>query len=104
MLKAGVRTLMGSDGGGEEHSAIATEYKLAEQLINYWKAHDDQFPRGLTVDVLYKNVEDHLRDMREDKRISNNFLLRADPPTEEALRQTQPASGFKLNRTVQKKP
>lgn len=75
MLKAGVRTLMGSDGGAEEHSAIATEYKLAEQLINYWKTYDDQFPRGLTVDVLYKNVEDHLRDMREDKRISNNFLL-----------------------------
>jgi hypothetical protein len=68
MLKAGVRTLMGSDGGAEEHSAIATEYKMAEKLINYWKAHDDQFPHGLTVDVLYQNVEDHLRNMREDKK------------------------------------
>lgn len=75
MLKAGVRTLMGSDGGGEEHSDIATEYKLAEQLIKYWKAHDDQFPRGLTVDDLYKDVDDHRRDMREDKRISNHHLL-----------------------------
>jgi hypothetical protein len=71
MLKAGVRTLMGSDGGGEEHSDIAREYRLAEELIKYWTSHDDQFPRGLSVDVLYKNVQDHLSDMKEDRKFAS---------------------------------
>jgi hypothetical protein len=70
MLEAGVRTLMGSDGGGEEDSDIGREYKLAVELIHYWKAHDVRFPRRLADDIIYRNVQDHLADMRQDKKFS----------------------------------
>jgi hypothetical protein len=70
MLEAGVRTLMGSDGGGEEDSDIGREYKLAVELIHYWKAHDARFPRRLADDIIYRNVQDHLADMRQDKKFS----------------------------------
>ncbi|HWX53964.1 MAG TPA: hypothetical protein VN176_05160 [Verrucomicrobiae bacterium] len=73
MLEAGVRTLLGSDGGGEEHSSIAREYSLAGELIAYWKAHDEDFkrsaPRDLSVRTIDRNVEEHLKDMRADKKV-----------------------------------
>jgi hypothetical protein len=72
MLQAGVRTLMGSDGEGEEDSNIGREYKMAGDLIQYWKTHDDKFPRNVSVDVLYRNVKDHLADMASDKRLSSS--------------------------------
>jgi hypothetical protein len=72
MLQAGVRTLMGSDGEGEEASDIGREYKMAGELIQYWKTHDDKFPRNVSLDVLYQNVKDHLADMASDKRFSSS--------------------------------
>ncbi len=71
MLEAGVRTLLGSDGGGEEHSNIAREYQLVGELIAYWKSHDDEFKNAKDVSVrtIDRNVEEHLRDMRADKKV-----------------------------------
>jgi hypothetical protein len=70
MLEAGVRTLLGSDGGGEEHSDIAREYQLVGELIAYWKAHDDEFKnaKDVSVKTIDRNVEEHLKDMRADKK------------------------------------
>jgi hypothetical protein len=70
MLMAGVRTLMGSDGGGEENSDIGREYKLAEQMIAYWKAHDQQFPQNLPSNVIETNVREHLADMASDTKLA----------------------------------
>lgn len=73
MLEADVRTLLGSDGGGEEHSDIRKEYELAAALISYWNAHDPEFkrqaPPGLSIHTFEKNVREHLKDMQSDKRI-----------------------------------
>jgi hypothetical protein len=69
MLAARVRTLLGSDGGGEENSDIKREYKLAEELISYWRSHDDDFPRDISVSTFYKNAQEHLKDLKEDKKV-----------------------------------
>jgi hypothetical protein len=71
MLMAGVRTLMGSDGGGEENSDIGREYKLAEEMIAYWKAHDQQFPQDLPSNVIELNVREHLADMASDTKLAH---------------------------------
>lgn len=71
MLMAGVRTLMGSDGGGEENSDIGREYKLAEEMIAYWKAHEPQFPQNLPSNVIEANVREHLADMASDAKIAH---------------------------------
>lgn len=69
MLKEGVRTLLGSDGGGEEHSDIGREYKLGADLINYWKSQGIMFPAGVTGDIFRKNAEEHLRDLGSDTKL-----------------------------------
>jgi hypothetical protein len=69
MLKAGVRTLLGTDGSGVEHSDIAWEYKLTENLIAHWRYNDPAFPPDISIKTIQANVEEHLRDMKEDKRI-----------------------------------
>ena len=73
MLEAGVRTLLGTDGGGEEHSDIAREYELTGKLIDYWKANDPDFrsrvPSGMSIKVIYQNGEAHLKDLKEDKKV-----------------------------------
>jgi hypothetical protein len=68
MLQARVRTLLGTDGGGVEHSDIAQEYDLAQDLISRWASTDPAFPRDVSLETLFKNVEDHMKDMKEDKR------------------------------------
>ena len=68
MLQAGVRTLLGTDGGGVEHSDIAREYMLAKELVRYWISKDPTFPHDISIDTLFKNVEDHEKDMKEDAR------------------------------------
>jgi len=68
MLQAGVRTLLGSDGGGEEHSDIGREYKLASELIDYWKSQAATFPPEVSADIFRKNADEHVTDMREDKK------------------------------------
>jgi hypothetical protein len=71
MLEAGVRTVLGSDGGGEEHSDIRREYQLAEELIRYWQSHDEEFkrlaPHDLSMDTFDHNARAHKRDMQSDK-------------------------------------
>ena len=71
MLEAGVRTVMGSDGGGEEHSSIKREYELAGELITYWKECDPTFkpPAGLSAETLKQNAERHIQDMQSDEKI-----------------------------------
>jgi len=73
MLEAGVRTLLGTDGGGEEHSDIAREYELTRKLIDYWKANDPDFrsrvPSDMSINVIYQNGEAHLKDLKEDKKV-----------------------------------
>jgi hypothetical protein len=70
MLEAGVRTLLGSDGGGEEHSGIAQEYQLAEELIRYWQSHDEEFkrqaPHDLSFATFERNARAHIQDMQVD--------------------------------------
>jgi hypothetical protein len=68
MLQAGVRTLLGSDGGGEEHSDIGREYKLASELIDYWKSQATTFPPEVSADIFRKNADEHIADMRDDKK------------------------------------
>jgi hypothetical protein len=68
MLQAGVRTLLGSDGSGEEHSDIGREYKLASELIDYWKSQGTTFPPDVSADIFRKNADEHITDMREDKK------------------------------------
>jgi hypothetical protein len=67
MLPAGVCTLLGSDGGGVEHSDMRSEYQLAGELIEFCKKHDHHFPREISIRSLYENVEKHLEDMKTDK-------------------------------------
>ena len=69
ILAAGVRTLLGSDGGGEENSDIGREYSLAQQLIGYWSSHDKAFPQNLSIDTINRNVEEHLKDMQTDHKV-----------------------------------
>jgi hypothetical protein len=69
MLKAGVRTLLGTDGSGVEHSNIAQEYQLAESLVAHWRYIDPTFPPDISIKTIQANVEEHLRDMKEDTRI-----------------------------------
>jgi hypothetical protein len=69
MLKAGVRTLLGTDGSGVEHSDIAREYQLAESLIQYWRLGDPTFPPDISIRTIQANAEEHLKDMKEDKAI-----------------------------------
>jgi len=67
MLEAGVRTMLGSDGGGVEHSTIEQEYKRAESLIKYWDSQDPEFKRlGISIDTIHKNVQAHLKEMGAD--------------------------------------
>lgn len=67
LLEAGVRTLLGSDGGGVEHSYIEQEYQRAEHLIQYWNSQDENFGRmGISIDTIHKNVQAHLKDMGSD--------------------------------------
>jgi hypothetical protein len=68
MLQARVRTLLGTDGGGVEHSDIAQEYELARDLISRWASVDPAFPRDVSLETLFKNVEDHMDEMKEDKK------------------------------------
>jgi len=63
-----VRTLLGSDGGGEENSDIRREYSLAQQLIGFWRAHDSAFPRNISIDTINNNVQEHLEDMQSDRK------------------------------------
>ena len=69
MLAAGVRTLLGSDGGGEENSDIGREYALAGELIGYRSSHDGAFPKDISVDTFYRNAQEHMKDMQEDTRL-----------------------------------
>jgi hypothetical protein len=73
MLEAGVRTMLGTDGAGEEHSDIAKEYELAKNLIEYWKGNDPDFqklaPIDLSIKIIYQNGNAHLRDLKEDKKV-----------------------------------
>ncbi len=69
ILAAGVRTLLGSDGGGEENSDIGREYSLAQQLIGYWSSHDKAFPQNLSIDTINRNVEEHLKEMQTDHKV-----------------------------------
>jgi hypothetical protein len=71
MLLAGVRTLLGSDGGGEEHSSIAREYDLTQKLITYWKTRDPAFKGhdDLSLETIRKNVQAHLKDMKQDRKV-----------------------------------
>src|SRR5579871_209758 len=69
MLAARVRTLLGSDGGGEENSDIGREYKLAGELIGYWVSHDEGFPKDISVDTFYENAQEHLQDLKEDRKL-----------------------------------
>jgi hypothetical protein len=68
MLQAGVRTLLGSDGGGEEHSDIGREYKLASELIDYWKSQGATFPSEVSADIFRRNADEHVTDLRDDKK------------------------------------
>ena len=69
MLEAGVRTMLGSDGGGVEHSDIEHEYDRAGRLIEYWNSQDPDFKRlGLSIDTIRKNAQSHLKNMQEDRR------------------------------------
>lgn len=71
MLEAGVRTVLGTDGGGEEHSDIDREYQLAEELIRYWQGHDEEFkrlaPGDLSIETFDRHARAHNRDMQSDK-------------------------------------
>ena len=69
MLQAKVRTLLGTDGGGVEHSDIVREYELAQDLIHYWISADPAFPHDISIDMFFKNVEDHEKDMKADTRL-----------------------------------
>jgi hypothetical protein len=69
MLQAGVRTMLGSDGGGEEHSDIGREYKLASELIDYWKSQGTAFPPEVSADIFRKNADEHITDLKDDKKL-----------------------------------
>ena len=68
MLQAGVRTLLGSDGGGTEHSDIGRAYALAGQLIEYWKSQGLSFPPDTNAEIFHRHAAAHLADMKDDRR------------------------------------
>ncbi len=69
MLEAGVRTLLGSDGGGTEHSDIGRSYYFAAQLIEHWKAEGIVFPPGTDADIFHRNAAAHVAEMQRDRRL-----------------------------------
>lgn len=60
-----IPTILGSDGSGVEHSPnLANEYKIAEQLIDFWNQTDENFKQqNITIDALLRNQTLHFQEM-----------------------------------------
>ena len=72
LLEAHVRSLMGTDAAGVEHSDIVKEYEYAGSLIAYWKRTDPAFRDELGtggVNLLFADVSRHLADMTSDSAV-----------------------------------
>lgn len=80
LLRAGVRVMLGTDGGGVEHSGIRREYRLADTLLKYWRQSDADFRHRAYEPVsalLYKNVQWHLDVMDSDTPYAASYQIPA---------------------------
>jgi hypothetical protein len=69
LLESRARVMLGTDGGGIEHSDIARAYTMAGLLIEHWK-QDPRFKEkaGLVSEkTLLDNVDWHIRNMGSDE-------------------------------------
>jgi hypothetical protein len=58
LWKAGVTTILGTDGGGVEHAGIKREYELAAALLRRWAK---ELPAGMGVGALYRFAREHVK-------------------------------------------